>query len=93
MDGLEAPLVGRDRELRLLKELFHATEESGRPHLVVLDGEGGIGKSRIAWELEKYADGLTHVDPLAPRSLPVLRRRRRLLGAGRGGPRPARRGR
>ncbi len=59
MDGLEAPLVGRDRELRLLKELFHATEESGRPHLVVLDGEGGIGKSRIAWELEKYADGLT----------------------------------
>ncbi|MGZ8744413.1 MAG: AAA family ATPase [Nocardioides sp.] len=59
MDGLEAPLVGRDRELRLLKELFHATEESGRPHLVVLDGEGGIGKSRIAWELEKYADGLS----------------------------------
>ena len=30
-DGLEAPLVGRDRELRLVKELFHATEEAGRP--------------------------------------------------------------
>ncbi len=58
VDGLEAPLTGRDRELRLLKELFHSTEESQRPRLVVLDGEAGVGKSRIAWEFEKYADGL-----------------------------------
>ncbi len=59
VDGLEAPLTGRDRELRLLKELFHSTAESQRPRLVVLDGEAGIGKSRLAWEFEKYADGLT----------------------------------
>lgn len=59
VDGLEAPLVGRERELRLLKELFHGIEETRRPHLVVLDGEAGIGKSRLGWELEKYADGLT----------------------------------
>ena len=58
-DGLEAPLVGRDRELRLVKELFHATEESGRPALVVVDGEAGVGKSRLAWEFEKYVDGLS----------------------------------
>jgi class 3 adenylate cyclase/tetratricopeptide (TPR) repeat protein len=58
VDGLEAPLTGRDRELRLIKELFHATEEAGRPKLVVLDGEAGIGKSRLAWEFEKYVDGL-----------------------------------
>jgi len=58
VDGLEAPLAGRDRELRLLKELFHATEESGRPRLVVLDGEAGSGKSRLGWEFEKYVDGL-----------------------------------
>jgi class 3 adenylate cyclase/tetratricopeptide (TPR) repeat protein len=58
IDGLEAPLVGRDRELRLLKELFHATEESGRSQLVVLDGEAGVGKSRLGWEFEKYVDGL-----------------------------------
>ena len=61
VDGLEAPLTGRDREMRLLKELFHATEESGRPRLVVLDGEAGVGKSRMAWEFEKYADGLSAV--------------------------------
>jgi class 3 adenylate cyclase/tetratricopeptide (TPR) repeat protein len=58
VDGLEAPLTGRDREMRLLKELFHSTEESQRPRLVVLDGEAGVGKSRMAWEFEKYADGL-----------------------------------
>jgi class 3 adenylate cyclase len=58
VDGLEAPLAGRDRELRLLKEHFHATEESGRPRLVVLDGEAGSGKTRLAWEFFKYVDGL-----------------------------------
>ena len=34
------------------------TEESRRPRLVVLDGEAGVGKSRLAWEFEKYVDGL-----------------------------------
>jgi class 3 adenylate cyclase/tetratricopeptide (TPR) repeat protein len=58
VDGLEAPLAGRNRELRLIKELFHATQEAARPRLVVVDGEAGIGKSRLAWEFEKYADGL-----------------------------------
>ena len=58
-DGLEAPVVGRDRELRLIKELFHATEESQQPALLVMVGEPGVGKSRLAWEFDKYADGLT----------------------------------
>ena len=58
IDGLEAPLTGRDRELRALKDLFHACEESGRPRMVVVDGEPGVGKSRLAWEFEKYVDGL-----------------------------------
>ena len=58
VDGLEAPFTGHDPDLRVVKELFHATQESGRPRLVVLDGEAGIGKSRLAWEFEKYVDGL-----------------------------------
>ncbi len=58
-DGLEAPLVGRDRELRLVKELFHGVEESRQPALLVMVGEPGVGKSRLAWEFEKYVDGLT----------------------------------
>jgi class 3 adenylate cyclase/tetratricopeptide (TPR) repeat protein len=55
--GLDPPFVGRERELRLLKDLFHATE-GGRAHLVTVSGIAGIGKSRLAWEFEKYADGL-----------------------------------
>jgi class 3 adenylate cyclase/tetratricopeptide (TPR) repeat protein len=56
--GLEAPFVGRERELRLVKELFHATAEARRAHLVSVVGIAGIGKSRLAWEFEKYIDGL-----------------------------------
>ncbi|GAA1938973.1 adenylate/guanylate cyclase domain-containing protein [Nocardioides marmoribigeumensis] len=58
-DGLEAPLVGRDRELRLLKEHFHATLESGRPQLTLVSSEPGVGKSRLGWEFFKYVDGLS----------------------------------
>ena len=57
-EGLEAPFVGRDRELRLLKELFHASAEEGRPYLVSVTGTAGIGKSRLGWEFFKYIDGL-----------------------------------
>jgi class 3 adenylate cyclase/tetratricopeptide (TPR) repeat protein len=60
-DGLEAPLVGRDRELRVVKELFHGIEESRRPALLVVDGEPGVGKTRLGWEFEKYVDGLNYV--------------------------------
>ncbi|MFI5253881.1 MAG: ATP-binding protein [Candidatus Limnocylindrales bacterium] len=57
-EGLEAPFVGRDEELALLKDLFHATTREGRARLVSITGQGGIGKSRLAWEFEKYIDGL-----------------------------------
>jgi class 3 adenylate cyclase/tetratricopeptide (TPR) repeat protein len=56
--GLEAPFVGRDRELRLVKELFHASGEESRAQLMLISGVAGIGKSRLAWEFEKYIDGL-----------------------------------
>jgi class 3 adenylate cyclase len=59
VDGLEAPFVGRDRELRLVKELFHATAEERRARLVLVAGEPGIGKTRLAWEFEKYVDAIT----------------------------------
>ncbi|HEX5938583.1 MAG TPA: adenylate/guanylate cyclase domain-containing protein [Actinomycetota bacterium] len=56
--ALEPPFVGRDRELRMVKERFHATVDEGRASLVSVIGVGGIGKSRLAWEFEKYFDGL-----------------------------------
>jgi class 3 adenylate cyclase/tetratricopeptide (TPR) repeat protein len=57
--GLEPPFVGRDRELRVLKELLHATSEEGKARLLSVVGVAGVGKSRLAWEFEKYVDGLT----------------------------------
>jgi class 3 adenylate cyclase/tetratricopeptide (TPR) repeat protein len=56
--GLEAPFVGRDRELRQIKDLFHASAEERKAHLVSVTGIAGIGKSRLAWEFYKYFDGL-----------------------------------
>jgi predicted ATPase/class 3 adenylate cyclase len=57
-ERLEAPFVGRDRELRLVKDVFHAGTEGRRAHLVQVAGIAGIGKSRLAWEFFKYMDGL-----------------------------------
>jgi len=58
--GLEAPFVGRDREFRLIKEMFHTTADDRRASLVTVLGVAGIGKSRLAWEFEKYMDGLAN---------------------------------
>ena len=57
--GLEAPFVGRDRELRQIKALFHTSAEEKKAHLVSVTGIAGIGKSRLAWEFYKYFDGIT----------------------------------
>jgi predicted ATPase/class 3 adenylate cyclase len=57
-EGLEAPFVGRDRELRQIKDLFHMSAEDGHAQLVSVTGIAGIGKSRLAWEFYKYFDGI-----------------------------------
>ncbi len=56
--GLEAPFVGRDRELRVIKELFHASAGESKAHLVSVLAVAGTGKSRLSWEFFKYIDGL-----------------------------------
>jgi class 3 adenylate cyclase/tetratricopeptide (TPR) repeat protein len=57
-ETLEAPFVGRDDELRQLKDMFHGTTRDGRARLVSVIGPAGIGKTRLAWEFLKYIDGL-----------------------------------
>jgi class 3 adenylate cyclase/predicted ATPase len=56
--GLEPPFVGRDRDLRVVKELFHASAQDAKAQLVLVSGIAGIGKSQLSWEFEKYIDGL-----------------------------------
>jgi hypothetical protein len=57
-ESLEAPFVGRDAELRLVRDLYHATARERRARLVSVVGQAGIGKSRLLWEFSKYTDGL-----------------------------------
>jgi class 3 adenylate cyclase/tetratricopeptide (TPR) repeat protein len=61
IEQLEAPFVGRGPELRMLKDFHVATGAERRPRLVSIIGQGGIGKSRLVWEFQKYMDGVTEV--------------------------------
>src|SRR5688500_1834218 len=44
--------------MRLVKELFHASAEEGKAHLVSVAGVAGVGKTRLSREYERYIDGL-----------------------------------
>jgi class 3 adenylate cyclase/tetratricopeptide (TPR) repeat protein len=59
--GLEAPFVGRDAELRRIKDMFHSSADERRPQLISITGIAGIGKSRLAWEFYKYFDGIAQI--------------------------------
>ena len=85
--ALEPPFVGRDEELRLLKELLHATGRERRARLVSVIGTGGhrqepTGLGAREVRRRRRRDGL-----LAPGRSPVVRRGHHLLGARRDGPR------
>ena len=49
--GRPSPFVGRDRELRLVRDLVDAAIEEGRPSAALLVGGAGAGKSRLLSEL------------------------------------------
>ncbi|OGN84787.1 MAG: hypothetical protein A2X23_09910 [Chloroflexi bacterium GWC2_73_18] len=75
LPGLEAPMVGRDRELATLLGLLDEAVESGRPHLAVVYGPAGIGKSRLVRE---FLAAATQREPAAN----VLRGRCPAIGHG-----------
>jgi len=51
LPGRRVPLVGRRRELELLTTTYRRVVEEGRPHLMTLYGEAGVGKSRLVAEM------------------------------------------
>jgi class 3 adenylate cyclase/tetratricopeptide (TPR) repeat protein len=51
-----SPFVGRDKELSVLLESFHAASPGG-PRVVKVVGEAGIGKSRLLTELRRRLEG------------------------------------
>ncbi|MDD2716095.1 MAG: tetratricopeptide repeat protein [Candidatus Wallbacteria bacterium] len=46
--------VGRRKELEYCIKKFHETVDSGNPHLTIISGTAGIGKSRLLLEFEQY---------------------------------------
>ena len=55
LEGLESPLVGRDREIALLRERFAALG-TGTGSVVAVIGEAGLGKSRLVAELRNLRE-------------------------------------
>jgi class 3 adenylate cyclase len=58
--GLEPPFVGRDRELRLLKEYLHGTAEEGKARLLSIVGIAGVTSTPLS-------STATSPTPLTPR--------------------------
>jgi class 3 adenylate cyclase/tetratricopeptide (TPR) repeat protein len=56
---LAGPMVGRDRQLRLLRDVFASVRDDHACHLVTVLGAAGVGKSRLAAEVlrEGVGDG------------------------------------
>jgi class 3 adenylate cyclase/tetratricopeptide (TPR) repeat protein len=54
--GLRAPMIGRDRELELLRSFYLRSASESRPNLVTIYGEPGVGKSRLAFEFLAWAE-------------------------------------
>jgi predicted ATPase len=56
VEGLETPLIGRDAELRRLKEAMQAIQREHHARRVLVIGEAGLGKSRLLYEFEDWLD-------------------------------------
>jgi class 3 adenylate cyclase/tetratricopeptide (TPR) repeat protein len=56
-------LIGRERVLREVTDLLQGVIDDGRGRLVSVTGIAGIGKSRLAWELDRWVDA--HPDDIA----------------------------
>ncbi len=63
LEGLHSPMVGRDREIDLLRE---RVDELGRGlgAVVAIIGEAGLGKSRLVAELREHVDALPEPKPM-----------------------------
>ncbi len=74
IEGLQAPLVGRQLELTLIHATYARVQAEKHPHLITLLGAPGIGKSRlvrefIAREQQAAKSASSSGRPVAPRIL------------------------
>jgi DNA-binding SARP family transcriptional activator len=50
-----SPLIGREREWTQLLQAWRTIAKGGEPHVVMISGEAGIGKTRLAEDLLQWA--------------------------------------
>jgi class 3 adenylate cyclase/tetratricopeptide (TPR) repeat protein len=55
------PLLGRDREVRRLRETYDAVVAEGRPRLLTVAGEAGLGKTRLISDFVSAVSGEARV--------------------------------
>ena len=56
VEGIETRMVGRDAELKTLQDLYHTVVEDQDRQMATIVGEPGLGKSRLLYEFENWAD-------------------------------------
>uniref|UniRef100_UPI0035AF7F0A ATP-binding protein n=1 Tax=Promineifilum sp. TaxID=2664178 RepID=UPI0035AF7F0A len=56
VEGVETRMIGRDAELGALQAAFAGLLVDGRPRLVTVIGEAGVGKSRLLFEFESWVE-------------------------------------
>ncbi|HZD55555.1 MAG TPA: tetratricopeptide repeat protein [Anaerolineales bacterium] len=56
LEGLRAPLIGRDAELDFLKQAFYDLNNLQQGKFVLVTGDAGIGKSRLTSELKRQVN-------------------------------------
>ena len=59
--ALDAPIVGRERELDALRAAFASARDDSTCRLIALLGDAGIGKTRLARELVEQLEGEARV--------------------------------
>ncbi|MGQ0670628.1 MAG: ATP-binding protein [Actinomycetota bacterium] len=64
--GLRAPMIGRDREVALLQTIYERAASEGRPDLVTIYGDAGVGKSRLTSEFLALTER-SHPQPVVVR--------------------------
>src|SRR5262245_28756787 len=66
----DTPLVGRDEELGMLQHALNAAVTRSRGHLILLIGEAGVGKTRLAEEVADTAAAIHDALVLEGRCVP-----------------------
>ncbi len=59
LPGMQSPMIGRIDELTLLHKIWARVQKEHRNQTVLITGEAGMGKSRLASEFRREIDGTT----------------------------------